>query len=63
LVSVKDVLAERPVKIFREEVKPTIKAIRNEAKPTIAAIREQTKESIRLTITANPSIKPQEVRK
>jgi len=63
LVPSQNVLAERPEKIFEKEVRPTIKAIREEVKPTISAIREQTRESIKLTITANPSIKPWEIRK
>jgi hypothetical protein len=58
-----NVLAERPIKIFREEVKPTIREIREEIKPTIAAIKEETKEAIKLTITASPSAKPWEIRK
>jgi len=63
LVPSQNVLAERPEKIFEKEVRPTIKAIKEEVKPTIFEIREQTKESIKLTITANPSIKPWQIRK
>jgi hypothetical protein len=63
LVPSQNVLAERPEKIFEKEVRPTIKAIREEVKPTIFEIREQIKESIKLTITANPSIKPWQIRK
>jgi hypothetical protein len=63
LVPSQNVLAERPEKLFEKEVRSTIKAIREEVKPTISAIREQTRESIKLTITANPSIKPWEIRK
>jgi len=63
LVPSQNVLAERPIKIFREEVKPTIREIREEIKPTIAAIKEETKEVIKLTITASPSAKPWEIRK
>jgi len=58
-----NVLAERSEKIFEKEVRLTIKAIREEVKPTIFEIREETKESIKLTITANPSIKPWQIRK
>jgi hypothetical protein len=58
-----NVLAERPEKIFEKEVRPKIKVIREEIKPTIFEIREETKESIKLTITANPSIKPWQIRK
>jgi hypothetical protein len=63
LVPSQNVLAERPKNIFEKEVRPTIKAIREKVKPTVSAIREQTRESIKLTITANPSIKPWEIRK
>jgi hypothetical protein len=63
LIPVNDVLAVRPLQNWRNEIKPTIRAIKEEVKPTIAAIREETKEAIKLTITANPSVKPQEVRK
>lgn len=63
LVPSQNVLAERPEKIFEKEVRPKIKVIREEVKPTIFEIREQTKESIKLTITANPSIKPWQIRK
>ena len=63
LVPSQNVLAERPEKIFEKEVRPTIKAIREEVKPKIFEIREETKQSIKLTITANPSIKPWQIRK
>jgi len=63
LIPVNDVSAVGPLQNWRNEIKPTIQAIKEEVKPTIAAIREETKESIKLTITANPSVKPQEVRK
>jgi len=63
LVPSQNVLAERPEKIFEKEVRPTIKAIREEVKPKIFEIREETKESIKLNITANPSIKPWQIRK
>jgi len=63
LIPVNDISAVGPLQNWRNEIKPTIQAIKEEVKPTIAAIREETKESIKLTITANPSVKPQEVRK
>lgn len=52
-----------PIKIYRQEIKPTIKAIKDEVKPTIKTIREETKEKIKLRISASPSAFPKEIKK